>query len=217
MLEGSYADGLRSLRQQVRLIMLLYGSEKAGIAPIRLNHLHTYSYLSNVLAPVWKERVFDGRILKKRGGPYYPILQHDLDLLIGKGVVLITKIRHFCDIDEQWRIDGFCSLNHALIGQVLSTIETFPTEFELQSFLVEIAYAMSSLRDSEMECITSEDPTYSNASIGFESVLDFAEWRMQNYSAAAAQHFATLIDRATPGELLHLYTRHLVKRLRDDP
>ena len=45
-----------ALRQQVRLLMLLDGSERAGITPIRLHRLHTYAYLSNVLAPVWTRR-----------------------------------------------------------------------------------------------------------------------------------------------------------------
>ena len=94
------------LRRRVRLLMLLDGAERAGIAPIRLRHLHTYAYLSNVLAPVWNTRVFDGRLLKRRGGPFYPSLQHDLDRLVGLGLVIITNLGHIIDEDNQCRLEG---------------------------------------------------------------------------------------------------------------
>ena len=61
-----------ALRRQMRLLLLLDGSERAGIAPIRLRLLHTYAYLSNVLAPVWNASILDGRLLKMRGGPFLP-------------------------------------------------------------------------------------------------------------------------------------------------
>ena len=72
-----------ALRRRIRLLLLLDGSERAGLAPINVRRLHTYAYLSNVLAPVWNTRVFDGSLLKRRGGPFYPALQHDLDRLVG--------------------------------------------------------------------------------------------------------------------------------------
>ena len=201
------------LRRRVRLLMLLDGSERAGIAPIRLRRLHTYAYLSNVLAPVWNSRVFDGRVLKRRGGPFYPILQYDLDRLVGLGIVLMTDLGHIIDEDDQWRLDGAFSLNHELAGDALKVIGTFPQEVEIRSFLLEVAYAVSALSDSEFDSLPSEDPTYSDSNIGYANVVDFAEWRKQNYSANAAHHFQSVSKQATPGELLHLYVRHLRRRI----
>ena len=128
--------GYDALRRRVRIILLLHGSEEAGIAPIPLRRLHTYAYLSNVLAPVWDTRVFDGQLLKRRGGPFYPALQHELDRLVGMGLVLITDIRHILDDDNQWKLDGACSLNRDLAGDALTVIGSFPQELELQVFLV---------------------------------------------------------------------------------
>ena len=172
-----------------------------------------YAYLSNVLAPVWNSRVFDGRILKRRGGPFYPTLQHDLDRLVGLGLVLITDLGHIIDKDDQWRLDGAFSLNHELAGDALKIISKFPQQLEIRSFLVEVAYAVSALSDSEFDSLPSEDPTYSDSNVAYENVVDFAEWRRLSYSANAALHFASVSEQATPGELLHLYVRHLSRRI----
>ena len=205
-----------ALRRRVRLLVLLDGSEQAGISPIRLNRLHTYAYLSNVLAPVWQSEVFDGRILKRRGGPFYPALQHELDRLVGLGLVTISDVDHFQDGDGQWRLDASFSINHQLADDSLGVINSFPEEFSVRSFLLEVAYALSALTDDEVAGIAGEDPTYSDLSVGYENVIDFAEWRNLNYSANVANHFSTVLERATPGELLHLFVRHLHRRMSDD-
>ena len=170
-----------ALGRRVRLLMLLDGAERAGLAPIRLRRLHAYAYLSNVLAPVWNARVFDGRILKRRGGPFYPTLQHDLDRLVGLGLVLISDFGHVIDEDNQYRLDGAFSLNRGLAGEALKIIGRVPQFVEIQAFLLEIAYAVSALSDSQFDSVPSEDPTYSDSSVAFENVVDFAEWRKLNY------------------------------------
>ena len=197
----------------IRLLMLLDGSERAGIAPIRVHRLHMYAYLSNVLAPVWNSRVFDGRILKRRSGPFYPDLQRDLDCLVGLGLVMISDLGHIKDKDNQWRLDGAFSLNHELAGEVLMAISEFPQHQENRAFLVEVAYAVSALSGSEFDSLPSEDPTYSDSNVAYENVVDFAEWRQQNYSANSAQYFTSVLGQATPGELLHLYVRQLRRRI----
>ena len=202
-----------ALRRQVRLLMLLHSAERAGIAAIRLRFLHTYAYLSNVLAPVWNTRVFDGQLLKRRGGPFYPALQQDLDRLVGRGLVLIADIQHFEDEDGQWRLDGVFSLNHELAEDVLQTIDGTPYFNAIQSFLLEVAYAASALSESELRAVPTEDPTYSDPAVGYENIVDFAEWRNMNYSANAARHFSTVLRQATPAELLHLFVRQLHRRI----
>ena len=202
-----------ALRRQVRLLMLLDGAERAGLAPIRLRRLHTYAYLSNVLAPVWNSRVFDGRILKRRGGPFYPAMQHDLDRLVGRGLVLISDLGHVIDEDNQHRLNGAISVNRDLAGEPLEIISKVPQFVEIQAFLLEIAYAVSALSDSQFDSVPSEDPTYSDSSVAFENVVDFAEWRKLNYSANATRQFASWSEQATRAELLHLYVRHLRRRI----
>ena len=83
----------------------------------------------------------------------------------------------------------------------------------MRSFLLEVAYALSALTEEEMSRLAIEDPTYSDANVGYEDVLEFKEWGRSNYSANAARHFSTVLNRASPGELLHLFVRHLHRRM----
>ena len=205
--------GIDVLQRRFRLLMLLDGADRAGIAPIHVSRLHTYAYLSNVLAPVWNARVFDGRLLKRQGGPFYPELQRDLDRLVGMGLVVITGLGHVPSEDGRWRLDGSFALNRELAADALQSLATFPEERGMQAFLVEVAYAVSALSDSEFDRLPREDATYSDPNIDYGSVVDFAEWRERNYSADAAHHFAHLSEGAMPSELLHLYVRHLHRRI----
>ena len=57
-------------RRQLRIFALLRGAEAAGISPVPILQLHAFAYLSNVLAPVWRLGALDGKLLKRRGGPF---------------------------------------------------------------------------------------------------------------------------------------------------
>ena len=207
---------LPSLRRQVRLLVLLRAAEAAGLAPLRILRLHAFAYLSNVLAPVWDLRALDGKVLKRRGGPFYPALQRDLDRLVGMGLVLISGLGHVQDDEKRWRLEGFYRLNHGLADVVLEHVATFEEERWLVSFVQELAYALSVLSDKDLDQAMTEDATYSDPLVSFGDIVDFDEWRRTNYSANAARRFEDLIRsgaRATPGEMLHLYVRHLHRRI----
>ena len=195
------------------MLLLLDTADQAGIVPISVRRLHAYAFFSNVLAPVWNTPELDGRLLKRRGGPFYPAVQRDLDLLVGRGLVHITGLGHTRDEDGRWRLEGAFSLNRALAGNALDVASSFPQHREVRSFLQEVAYAVSALTDSEFDRVAEADAAYSDPAISYENVVDFAEWRELNYSANAARHFSSLIERASPAELLHLYVRHLRGRL----
>ena len=82
--------GIDDLNRRIRLILLLDAAESAGLTPLPILHLHTFAYMSNVLSPVWDVPVLEGKVLKRRGNPFYTSLQYDLDRLVGMGVVLIS-------------------------------------------------------------------------------------------------------------------------------
>lgn len=96
-------------------------------------------------------------------------------------------------------------------------LRSFPQELELQAFLLEIAYAVSALKATEFDLLPGADPTYSDSSVGYENVVDFDSWRKVNYSTNVARHFASVLENATRGELLHLYARQLVQMIDDEP
>lgn len=204
-----------SLRRQVRLVILLEAAERAGLVPLNILHLHTFAYLTNVLAPVWDMAVLDGSILKRRGGPFYPDLQHDLDRLVGKGLVVISGVGHVQDEAGRWRLEGAYRLNRKFVDPVLEALTTFDEEREFLRFIVELGYAVSGLSDAELNRAMVEDATYSDPMVTVDNVIDFAEWRDRNFTANAADKFDIVIQggNATPGEKLHLYVRHLQRRI----
>jgi hypothetical protein len=210
------ANQFSSLRRQVRLLVLLDAAEGAGLSPLKILRLHAFAYLSNVLAPVWNLTALDGKVLKRRGGPFYPALQHDLDGLVGRGLVSITGLGHVRDDDNRWRLEGAYHLNRLLADPVLHQLSTYDEERRLSFFVKELAYALSALGDQDIDRAFTQDATYSDPLVSVGNVVDFNEWRHINYSANAAQHFENLIPggaRATPGERLHLYIRHLRRRI----
>ncbi len=215
MKAGVNDERFLSLRRRVRLVVLLDAAEAAGLVPIRILRLHAFAYLSNVLAPVWDLSVLDGKVFKRRGGPFYPALQRDLDRLVGMGVVKITGLGYARDDDGRWRLEGTYRLNHEFAAPVLRQLNMYEEEVRLVSFVQELAYALSALGDDDLDLAFSEDATYSDSLVSFGNVVDFDE-RRTNYSANAAQYFDHLIPgggRATPGEKLHVYVRHIQRRI----
>ena len=205
-----------ALRRRIRLVVLLRAATRAGLTPLPVLRLHTLTYLSNVLAPVWDMPVLEGKVLKRHGGPFYPRLQQDLDRLVGMGVVLISGLGYNLDEEQQWRLEGSYVLNPNLANRILNHILEFENEQRLMEFFQELAYALSCLSDEEFGQAMTEDATYSDPMTDIGNVVDFAEWQKKNYSANAASYFQSLFPsgtHATPGEKLHLYVRHIQARI----
>jgi hypothetical protein len=212
----SLGEDMATLQRQVRLVVLLQASERAGLTPIPVLRLHTFAFLSNVLAPVWRLLPMDGKLLKRRGGPFYPALQQDLDRLVGMGLVTITGLSHARDESNRWRIEGAYQLNDSLARAALARIGEMEEERRIFTFVQELAFALSALTDYELDSAMTEDATYADPVVGVGNVIDFAEWQDKNWSAGAAGYFARVMPNgitATPGEKLHMYVRHLHARL----
>jgi hypothetical protein len=210
------ADRFAPLRRKVRLVMLLSAAEAAGLVPIKILRLHALAYLSNVLAPVWDMPTLDGRVLKRRGGPFYPGLQGDLDRLVGLGLITITNLGHVRDDDGRWRLEGSYGLNHKFARDVLHALSTFDDHRRVLEFIRELAYGLSALSDDDFDLAIGEDATYADALVTVGNVVDFAEWKRINFSANAADYFERLIpggSPSSPGEKVHLYIRHLHRRI----
>jgi len=54
------SDGeLQLLRQRGRVLLLLDAAERAAVAPLSTDRLHTLAFLADVLSPVWNLSAFD--------------------------------------------------------------------------------------------------------------------------------------------------------------
>lgn len=207
---------LAALRRQARILVLLNGAARAGLEPIGIIPFHAYAFLANVLAPVWDMPVLDGKILKRHGGPFYPALQRDLDRMVGRGMVCIVRINHIRGSDGKWRLEGKYSLNLTMSADALDFLARLPGESDFAAFATELAYALSALSETDLETALVEDATYSDPTVSEDNVLDFGEWVGRNPSKNAADYFSSIMTRgtpATPGEKIHLYVRHLRRRI----
>ena len=200
---------------QVRLLLLLSAAREAGLTPLYVAAVHSLAFLANVLSPVWDIASMDGKVLKRRAGPFYPDLQHDLDRLVGLGLVEIFAVRYVKDGDR-WRLDASFSLKEPQSTRALDAIRAYADEHAVDEFLGELCLALSGYPKPLLNLVALQDATYADQMVAPGSVLDFAEWQARNYSAQAARtfdRFAPASVRLTPAEEVHLYLRHLQSRL----
>ena len=78
---------LKAIRQRCRLLMIMSALERVGIAPVSMDKLHAFAYLSDVLSPVWGFLPYDGTVLKIEEGPHYAELQSEIDALVILGLI----------------------------------------------------------------------------------------------------------------------------------
>lgn len=216
MTEPRPIDTGTELRQQVRLLVLLDAARAAGLSPVPVMRLHIIAYMSDVLSPVWDLEPYDGEVYKRAQGPFYPKLQHDLDRLVGRGMVSVERITHVPVGNDRARIDAHYSINRELAGDVLELLPTLPEEKEPTIFMRELALAIASMSDEDIDRAFEQDATYSNRKIGNKNVIEFKEMEYLNYSANAATAIANLVPTKAEvgsGEKVHLYVRHLRARL----
>jgi hypothetical protein len=209
------SDGAAIVRQ-ARALMLLEAAETAGLTPIPLLELHSLAYFANVLSPVWNLLPQERSVVRRRGGPYYPEFQDDIDALLGRGMVAIEGLRHVEDEEGRWRLEGKFSITDGRASRITNALRMFDDESRLFAFYRELAFALASVPDGLRGGAVSEDATYGDTRYGEGAIIDFAEWKRENFSENAAEYFDQVMpDRrgATPSQKLHLYTRHLRRRL----
>ena len=167
------------------------------------------------MAPVWHLPPLDGAVLKQQGGPFFPELQHDLDRLVGAGVAEISGLKYVQDDSGRWRLEGCYRPNRLYADRAFQASQVFNDERRLASFLFELAYALAALTDDELDRVVTEDATYTDPLVTFDNVIDLQTESGKNYSANAAREFDRVASGGTTssGEKLHLYIRHLRRRM----
>lgn len=222
---GGLADRhLAKLRRQCRVLLLLEAAEQAGIAPLASARLHAFAYLADVLSPVWELLPFDGKIYKSDGGPHYAELQEELDRLVVMGLVQIRDLDYEKRGDGGARIAGSYGLNFESehLEQILGAMgarsqaeAVDPADRKLHRYLVELAGALATLPDDQIELATEFDVTY-RVQADLHNVVDFAEWAEDRWSAnpswRVAERFKAFVPEESTmlsGEKLYLYAAYL--------
>ena len=215
---------LARLKQRCRVLLLLDAAERVGIAPLSSPRLHAFAYLADVLSPVWDLVPFEGKVYKSEGGPHYPDLQDELDSLVVLGLVQVSNLHYDSTADGGARITGSYGLDFAskhleaiftALGARAPEAAIDPEDRKLHAFLVELAGALATLPDDEIESAAGVDVTYRVAG-QLHNIVDFAQWaedrRKANPSWRAADRFRSFLPqhaRMMPGEKLYLYAAYL--------
>lgn len=195
--------------QSVRVLVLLDALSRVGLAPTEAKALHELAYLANVLSPVFDLAPLDAKLLKRSAGPYYPELQQAIDRLVGRGLIEAVGLRAALDTeDARYRVIARYRLRREPVQGALDRHEQLYAP-EAQ-FLRELAAAYSALTDAQIGVASRFDARFADASVDFNDVIDFGEWKSPalNFSRNAAMAFAP--ERGLePAERLYLYLEHL--------
>jgi hypothetical protein len=224
-LEAWGGTNRETLGQRIRVIQLLEAAERAGITPMPARRLHAFAYLADVLSPVWNLQPFDGQVFKVKHGPHYPDLQREVDRLVIMGLVTVSGLRYVSRTKSGPLIDGEYSINFesAYLEPILSAIGTRganksldPRDSDIHAFLVELACAIATVPDEQIDSAASVDATYADERIGYSNVVDFGSWSSNNLSLAVTERFEKFLPgKATlsAGERLYLYASFLGRRI----
>jgi len=140
--------------------------------------------------------------------------------MVALGLVEISGLTFINSGKAGARIDGSYALNFAsphlpplllAVGCDSPEAAIDPNDVEVHAFLVELAGALATLRDDEIDQAAGADMTFSAAQ-ALDNVVDFGEWSQDrwksNPSWQAAERFKAFLPMEaslSPGEKLYLY------------
>ncbi|MYB37486.1 MAG: hypothetical protein F4Y26_08910 [Gammaproteobacteria bacterium] len=215
---------LARAKRRGRVLTLLDAAERAGVAPLPSARLHALAYLADVLSPVWDLIPFDGKVYKSDGSPHYPDLQQEMDALVVLGLVEASGLSYEVRARGGARVDGLYGLNFTsphlepllcALGARGVDNAIDPEDVRLHDYLVELAGALATLPNDEIESATGFDVTYRTGAPS-HNVVDFAEWvddkKEANPSWQAADRFEEFFPAESnvgSGEKLYLYAAYL--------
>lgn len=217
MSDTKHEPDYQPLKRKIRLLSILDSGEAAGITPLPVLSVHMIAYFADVLAPVWDLPVLDAVVLKRVKRPFFPRLQADLDSLVGRGIVEVTRFEYLRTDGGEWRIDADYVLNRRFSDPILAEARRHSQQAEGLEFVREVVYAVSGFGTSGIEDLGLADAAYSDPFVDVGGVIDVAESRGEsNASVKIALRFRELVqDTSTlsDAEMVHLYVRHLYSRM----
>ena len=202
------------VRRRIRVLMLLDAVDYAVISPISIPRLHTLAFLADILSPIYEFAPVKGRILKRREYPYFPDLQWEIDRLIGLHLVVPSDLSAVIE-PAGAHVNAALSLERHRTKPLLALVHSDQAFLRQRSYFRELAGALSNIADTELDAATRSDVTWGAGHKG--SLIDYAEWRAQNYSAMSADRIEEIATQAfgqegaklSPGAKVSLYVQYL--------
>lgn len=203
-------------RIAARVLQIMAALERAGATPISNRDLHSVAYLANVLSPLWEVEPLETSVLKDRDGPRSSAFEHEIDLCIGRGLLVVETLRP--DPENPARLDATYRLRAKAARPVLDRISALPDEHSVENFLNELAFAIVEIKPDLWDDAAAQDASWSNPAVQEGRIVDFGEHSSRaavnpSYNAAQAfQRFAPEGIRLDRAEKLLMYVRLLKRR-----
>lgn len=203
-------------KRRIRLIQLLEASERAALAPIDTDKLHSFAYLADVLSRVWDLAPFDQRILKTGRSPFYPDLQKELDRLVAMGLAEVSDLSYKRLADGSLAFHACYALRFGShhYNNIHNALNDDPDSQSTQRYLDELAQALASLRDEDISAAATEDATYDDPMLSSGDVIYFNSNRQSRTNVATNLLDQLFPDvRLTPSRKLYMYAHYLGQKV----
>ena len=153
-------------------------------------------------------------IIKRRAGPYFPDLQWELDRLVGQGLVNVLELTPVVEASTAYLDASFC-LNREMAKPILAAALEDGSLLNLREFFRELAGALASVPDADLDAATRSDVTWESGQQG--ALIDYGEWKSRNYSELSAHRLEELTREElgseriglSPGAKVSLYVQYM--------
>jgi hypothetical protein len=194
---------------RVWLTFLADAAYRAGLNLLSKRRLHRLVFLSNCLAPLFQATPNTAQIVKYKHGPFYPLIQWELDRLATMGVLAISNIEYTHD-DLGWWVSADYGVGQ-IMEPVLSHCRRTAYGQRLGDYLTEVVAGFASLHGAALDEIALRDENYDRSGTSDDSFIDFSD-QDDNFSLQTALTFRTVLPAQlvpTRKEELFLYMRFL--------
>jgi hypothetical protein len=194
---------------RVWLTFLMQAAHRAGLTPLSKQRLHRVVFLSNCLAPLFQATPTTARIVKYKHGPFYPLIQWELDRLATMGVLSVANIKYTYD-DRGWWVNADYAPDR-LAASVMAHCRRTPYGQHLDDYLTEVVAAFASLPATALDDVALRDENYDRPGATDDTFIDFSEHE-KNFSLQTARAFRKVLPAElipTQKEELFLYMRFL--------
>ena len=210
----------QSLFVRAKLVQMFDALERVGGTPIEGAAFHSFAFFVNVLSPLWDLHPFEGSVLKEHGSPFFPVVQRELDALVGDNLVTVADLSLSTSTDGGVpKLTASFSLAREKCVELLAIIRALPDEIQSEGFLLELADAFVAIQPELRDDVAVVDAAYSDPSIAEGRIVDFAEWvssTNDNASWRVAQEFQRFVPdyvSLSRAEKLVMYMRLMKRRV----
>ncbi|HEX3799671.1 MAG TPA: hypothetical protein VH413_13320 [Verrucomicrobiae bacterium] len=194
---------------RVWLVFLVDAAYRAGLNPLSKRRVHRLVFLSNCLAPLFQATPNTAQIVKYKHGPFYPLIQWELDRLATMGVLTIDNLKYTND-EKGWWVSADYGAGQ-MMNPVLTHCRQSAYGQRLGDYLNEVVAGFASLRGAALDEVALRDENYNQPGATADSFIDFSE-QEENFSLRTARAFRDVLPAnlvPTQKEELFLYMRFL--------